>query len=157
MPVLRSTIEVARPPAEVFAAATDPTRFSEWQRDVESVRVLAGGRFETTRRFAGARRRLLQQVTRDDPPRHWAAQGVEGPIRPHASVTVEPITGGARVTFTLEFEAHGLGVAILPLVRRQAERGAPVSYANLKRLLERGAASSPGGAAAPTADPGGHD
>lgn len=140
MPVLESTIEIARPPAEVYAVATDPTRFPEWQRDVQSVRMLPGGRFETTRRFAGARRVLLQQIVHDDRPRYWAAQAVAGPIRPHATINVEAMDGGSRsrVTFTLEFEGHGVGVAILPLVRRQAERGAPVSYANLVRLLERG-------------------
>jgi len=144
MSVLESTIEVARPPAEVFAVATDPTRFPEWQRDVESVRMLPEGRFETTRRFAGARRTLTQRISRNDPPLYWAAEGIDGPIRPSATITVEPIDGGARarVTFTLDFEGHGVGVAILPLVRRQAERGAPMSYDNLKRLLERGPNSS---------------
>jgi uncharacterized protein YndB with AHSA1/START domain len=142
MPVLRSTIEIDRPPAEVFAVATDPTRFPEWQRDVRSVQVLPDGRFETTRTFAGARRTLTQQIIRNDPPGHWAAQGLDGPIRPHASVTVEPVGDGTRssVTFTLDFEAHGVGVALLALVRRQAERGAPRSYAELKRLLEAGPA-----------------
>jgi hypothetical protein len=35
-----------------------------------------------------------------------------------------------------DFEGHGLGVPLVPLVRRQAEKAAPVSYENLKRLLE---------------------
>jgi hypothetical protein len=41
------------------------------------------------------------------------------------------------VTFTLDFEGHGLGVPLVPVVRRQAEKAAPTSYANLKKLLER--------------------
>jgi uncharacterized protein YndB with AHSA1/START domain len=133
-----STIEIARPPGEVYAYATDPARFPEWQRDVVSVRVLGDGRFETTRRFAGARRTLTQRITRDDPPHGWSAAGIDGPIRPLATVAVEPLDGGARsrVTFILDFEGHGLGVALLPLVRRQVARGAPVSYRNLKALLE---------------------
>jgi hypothetical protein len=32
----------------------------------------------------------------------------------------------------------GLGIPLVPLVRRQAEKVAPVSYTNLKRLLEQG-------------------
>jgi uncharacterized protein YndB with AHSA1/START domain len=28
------TIDIARPPTEVFAYATDPTRFAEWQQGV---------------------------------------------------------------------------------------------------------------------------
>jgi uncharacterized protein YndB with AHSA1/START domain len=38
MAPLVSTIEIARPPEEVFAYATNPTRFAEWQNDVVRVR-----------------------------------------------------------------------------------------------------------------------
>jgi uncharacterized protein YndB with AHSA1/START domain len=138
MAPLVSTIEIARPPQEVFAFATDPKRFPEWQRDVTSVRMLGDSEFATTRRFGGAERTLTQQIIRNDPPHNWTAQGVNGPFRAHATIAVEPIEGGAhsRVTFTLDFEAHGLGMPLVPLVRRQAAKGAPASYQNLKKLLE---------------------
>ena len=138
MSALVSTIEIDAAPEVVYAYATDPERFSEWQRDVAGVKLLDGGRFETTRRFAGTRNTLTQQVVQDDPPREWAAKGLDGAIRAHASVRVEPLDGGrrSRVTFTLDFDAAGLGTAILPLVRRQAAKAAPLSYDNLKRRLE---------------------
>jgi uncharacterized protein YndB with AHSA1/START domain len=138
MAPLVSTIEIARPPEEVFAYATDPLLFAEWQHDVVSVRMLVDAQFTTTRRISGAERTMTQQITRNDPPRSWAAQGIDGPIRPHATITVEPIDDGtrSRVTFALDFEGHGLGVPLLPLVRRQARNGAPTSYRNLKKLLE---------------------
>lgn len=131
-------IEIACPPQEVFAVATDPLRFAEWQPDVVSVQLLDASRIATTRRMTGGERTILQEITRNDPPNGWAARGVDGPIRPQATITVEPISGGAgsRVTFTLDFEGHGLGVPLVPLVRRQAEKAAPTSYANLKQLLE---------------------
>jgi hypothetical protein len=74
----------------------------------------------------------------DEAPHRWVAKGIDGPIRPHAGVAIDPIDGGtrSRVTFTLDFEGHGIGVPLVPVVRRQAGRGAPASYANLKRLLE---------------------
>jgi uncharacterized protein YndB with AHSA1/START domain len=138
---LVATIEIVRPPEEVFAFATDPLRFSKWQHDV--MRVRTGGdsqftTFTTTRRIGGAERTIIQQITRNDPPRAWAAQGIEGPIRPHATITIEPDNDStrSRVTFTLNFEGHGLGVPLVPLVRRQPQRGAPISYRNLKELLE---------------------
>jgi uncharacterized protein YndB with AHSA1/START domain len=138
MAPLVSTIEIARPPEEVFAFATEPLHFAEWQHDVVSVRMLGDSRFTTTRRISGAERTMTQQITRNDPPRSWAAQGIDGPVRPHATITVEPIDDGtrSRVTFTLGFEGHGLGVPLVPLVRRQAQKGAPISYRNLKKLLE---------------------
>ncbi len=138
MEPLVSTIEIERPPDEVFAVATNPLRFAEWQRDVVTVRALDESRFITTRRVGGTERTFTQQIIRNDPPRSWAAQGIDGPIRPHATITVEPIDGGtrSRVTFTLAFEGRGLGVPLAPLVRRQAQKGAPISYQNFKKLLE---------------------
>jgi uncharacterized protein YndB with AHSA1/START domain len=143
MPPIVSTIDIARPPDEVFRYVTDPSRFAEWQRDV--VRVQAdpgplpvGATFTTYRRMGGTERATIQQVTEASAPRTWAARGIDGPIRPHAVVTIEPLDGGtrSRVTFALDFEGHGVGVALLPVVRRLTRRGSPVSYGNLKRLLE---------------------
>ncbi|SCL49040.1 SRPBCC family protein [Micromonospora chersina] len=138
MAAQQSTIEIARPPHDVFAYATDPSRFAEWQADVVGVQV-GDAEFTTTRRINGTERAMRQRITHNDPPHRWAAQGIDGPVRPHATITVEPLDGGtrSRVTFTLDFEGHGIGVALLPLVRRQSRRAAPVSYQKLRQLLER--------------------
>jgi uncharacterized protein YndB with AHSA1/START domain len=138
MAALVSTIEIARAPKEVFEYATDPARFAEWQRDVVRVRMGERNTFATTRRFAGAERTMTQEITHNEPPYRWGARGIDGPVRPHATITIEPLDGGARsrITFTLDFEGHGLGVPLIPLVRRQARAGAPVSYRNLQRILE---------------------
>ena len=141
-----SSIDVARPPDEVFSYVCDPSRFAEWQRDVVRVRLEGddppgvGGRFTTSRRIGGVERTMTQEVTELEPPRSWAVKGVDGPIRPSAKVTVEPLDGGARsrVTFALDFEGHGIGRPLVPAVRRQAMKAAPTSYRNLKRRLERG-------------------
>lgn len=137
-------IEVALPADEVFAYIADVTRFPEWQDDVVSVRIAedrpptVGTRFTTTRRMGRAERSMTQEIIEISPPCRWAARGVDGPIRPTATITVEPSGDGARsrVTFTLELEGHGIGVPLLPLVRRQARAGAPISFGNLKKRLE---------------------
>jgi uncharacterized protein YndB with AHSA1/START domain len=140
-----SRIDIDRPPDEVFSYLSDPARFAEWQGDVVDVRLEGdrpfglGARFATTRRIGGVERTMTQEVTELRPPGSWAVAGVDGPIRPSAKVTVEPLDGGrrSRVTFALDFEGHGLGRPLLPAVRRQAARAAPISYRNLKRRLER--------------------
>ena len=139
-------IEVARPPDEVYRYAADPTRFAEWQGDVVTVRMdgddplRVGTRFTTVRRVGPAEHSMVQEVTAADRPRAWAVRGVAGPIRPSASIVVEPLDGGARsrVTFTLDFEGHGVGVPLVPAVRAVAAKGAPRSYQNLKQRLESG-------------------
>ena len=146
MSPLVSTIETDRPPDEVFSYLTDPTRFPEWQRDVVSVRMEDGGpglgsRFTTTRRIGRTDRTMTQEVTEYSPPTKWAVQGVAGPIRPHASITVEPLDGGvrSRVTFKLGFDGYGIGVALVPMIRRMAAKSAPISLSTVKRLLDSGA------------------
>jgi uncharacterized protein YndB with AHSA1/START domain len=144
MPPIVSTVEIAAPPGDVFAYAADPLRFAEWQDDVVTARMddgdatSVGSRFTTTRRIAGAQRTMTQQVSEARPPTTWAARGVDGPIRPNATITIEPLDGGARsrVTFALDFEGRGIGVALLPLVRRMTQRTAPRSYRKLKERLE---------------------
>jgi uncharacterized protein YndB with AHSA1/START domain len=141
-----SSIEIGRPPEEVFAYATDPARFAEWQADVIGVRVEGdgppgvGSRFTTTRRVGGAERTMTQEITEHHAPHSWAAAGIDGPVRPSASISVEPLGDGARsrVTFTLDFEGHGIGRPLVPVVRRQALKQAPASYRKLKRRLETG-------------------
>jgi uncharacterized protein YndB with AHSA1/START domain len=138
MRAVESTIEIACPPAEVYAYATDPRHFAEWQHDVVEVQMRGELEFATVRRFGGARRTTTQRITRAEPPHVWSAYGTAGPVRPHATFTIEPIHDGAgsRVTFALAFEGHGIGVALLPLVREQARKIAPHSYETLRGLLE---------------------
>jgi uncharacterized protein YndB with AHSA1/START domain len=148
MPPIVSNVEIARPPDEVYAYVTDPSRFPEWQHDVVRVRVEpgrppgVGSRFTTVRRIGRVEQTTTQEVTAADPPRSWAVRGVDGPFRPNAAVTVAPLDGGAgsRVTFALDFEGQGIG-RLLPLevIRRMAAKGAPRSYRNLRERLERGA------------------
>jgi uncharacterized protein YndB with AHSA1/START domain len=146
MPPIVHSIEINRPPEEVFSYVTDPARFPEWQYDVERVRMDGdglpgvGSRFTTTRRIGRAERTMTQEITEIDPPTSWAADGVAGPIRPSANITVEPLNHStrSRVTFALDFRGHGIGVPLVPIIRRIAAMGAPKSYQNLKKRLENG-------------------
>ena len=144
VPPLVSEIEIARPAEEVFAYATDPTRFPEWQNDIVEVRTAengqlgVGGRFTTTRRIGRGPRTMTQEVTEVSPPRSWAARGIDGLFRPSAAITVEPIDGGARsrVTFTLDFAGQGFGDLHTPVILKMAAKMAPTSYRHLKERLE---------------------
>lgn len=148
MALIENTIEIGRPPDVVFGYVTDLAAFPQWQQDVVSVEVegdgpaAVGTRFRTARRIGGAVRTTVQEITELDGPWRFAARGVEGILRPYATVTVEPLDGGARsrVTFGLDFEGHGAGIPLVPAVRRMAAKGAPVSHRQAKHLLETGEA-----------------
>ena len=139
--MIETIVDIDRPPDEVFAVATDPMRFPEWQRDVASVQLEGSGvgaQFATTRQIGPAKQTIVQEITRDDPPLSWSARGISGLILANGRIDVEPLDEGrrSRVTFTLSFDARGAGRALLPLVERMTRAGAPRSYQNLKEMLE---------------------
>lgn len=145
MPPITVSIEVARSVEEVFTYVTDPSRFSEWQKGVVSGHMDSAGapkvgdHCHTTRRIGFSDRPDTSELVRFDPPRQWGVRGVDGPIRAVVDVTVEPHSDtSAEVTIALEFEGHGVGRLLVPLVvRRQANREMPVNLAALKERLER--------------------
>jgi hypothetical protein len=80
------------------------------------------------------------EITEFDPPRRTSFKVMDGPIRPVGKVEVEPLDEGARsrVTLELDFEGHGIGRLLLPLVRRDARKHVPLDQAQLKERLEAG-------------------
>jgi hypothetical protein len=85
---------------------------------------------------------MTMEMTELNPPRSWAVRGIDGPVRGIVNGTVEPLDDGARsrVTIELDFEGHGLGKLLVPLVvRRQAQQEMPRNLQNLKERLESGA------------------
>ena len=84
-PASASTV-VDRPAAEVFAYATDPAHFPEWQQGVIDGHLdppgpaHVGTKCVTTRRIGGADRTVTSELTHIDAPRAW---GVRGHRRTH--------------------------------------------------------------------------
>jgi Polyketide cyclase / dehydrase and lipid transport len=78
MPPVVTSAEIGRPAAEVFAYATDPARFSEWQKGVVDGHMdgpvggaqtpAVGAKCVTTRRIGGASRPSTSELVHIDPP-----------------------------------------------------------------------------------------
>lgn len=144
MPPITTTTEVNRSAQDVFAYATDPTRFREWQKGVIDGHMdgadtpSVGTRCLTTRRIGFANRPVTSEVAHIDPPRTWGVRGADGPIRARVGVTVEPLTDTrSRLTITIDFQGHGLGRLLVPLgVEREARKEMPANLARLKERLE---------------------
>jgi uncharacterized protein YndB with AHSA1/START domain len=140
-----SSIEISRPPEEVFAYVTDPSRLAEWQESLVSAHAEGGGpptvgsRAKTTRRVGRGEREMTMEMTEVNAPSSWAVRGIDGPVRAIVKGTVEPLDGGARsqATIELDFAGHGIGKLLVPLVvRRQAEKELPRNMRALKERLE---------------------
>jgi uncharacterized protein YndB with AHSA1/START domain len=141
-------VDISRPPDEVFAYLTDPAHLTEWQESLVSARMeggstpAVGSRMTSVRKVAGGERTMTSELTEYDPPRRFRFRGIDGPVRAFGSGSVEPLEGGtrSRVTVELDFEGHGIGKLLVPLlVRRQARKELPKNQQNLKQRLEGGA------------------
>jgi uncharacterized protein YndB with AHSA1/START domain len=150
MPPIVTSAEIDRPAVEVFAYATDPTRFREWQKGVVDGHLdgpgdgtqapAVGAKCVTTRRIGGANRPSTSELVHIDPPRTWGVRGIDGPIRAVVDVVVEPVTDSrSRLTISVDFTGHGIGKILVPLmVRPEARKEMPDNMAALKHKMEAG-------------------
>lgn len=139
-----TSIDIDRPASDVFAYVTDPSRFHEWQRGVvrgemaEPGATVVGSHCRMVRRIGGADRSSTSVVTEISPPTAWGVRGIDGPIRACVDVTVQAVgKTRARVSIDVDFEGHGIGRVLVPLiVRRQAAKEMPANVRRLKSRLE---------------------
>jgi uncharacterized protein YndB with AHSA1/START domain len=144
------SIEIARPPEEVFAYLDDLARHGEWQEQLVSVRVQGGGptavgtRATETRRIGPGTHDTTYEVTEHSPPHHFAFRAIDGPVRPFGRGIVEPVGDGSRsrATIELDFEGQGMGRLLVPLVRSEASKQVVQDQQRLKERLESGAAAA---------------
>ncbi len=143
--MIRSSIEINRPPAEVFAYIDELDRHGEWQAAIISARkeppgpTRLGTRNFETRRVPGGAREFETEIVEYNPPRRIRGRGLHGPIRPIVTVIVEPLDNGrrSRVTTELVLEGRGIGKLLAILIRRAARKQVPRDQARLKEILER--------------------
>jgi uncharacterized protein YndB with AHSA1/START domain len=144
-PIVES-VEIARSPDDVFAYLGQLERHPEWQGQVESSELVTEGpthlgtRAKHVRNVPGGKRTITFEISEYEPPRRMSFKGIDGPIRANGTVDVEPLDDGARsrVRLQLDFEGHGFGKLLLPLVRRDARKHVPIDQATLKERLESG-------------------
>ena len=143
-PIIHS-VDIERSPDEVFAYITDPSRFTEWQSAVVSARAESseplqqGSRLVMTRTMGNRTQTMTSEYTVYDPPRRYAFRVIDGPVRAIGKGSLEPLGegGGTRFTMELDFEGHGIGKLLVPLVvRRQAKKELTQTHADLKTTLE---------------------
>jgi uncharacterized membrane protein len=147
--VIKDSIEINRPAAEVFAYLDQLDRHGEWQSSLVSVKVetegptRVGTRVVERRKVPGGARDIPYEITAYEPPRKASFRGTAGPVRPVGTVTVEPLgQSGSRMSLELELEGHGLGKLFAMVARRQAAKEVPESHKKFKELVESGAAKA---------------
>lgn len=148
MSAIKEAVDIDRRPEEVYSYAIDPSHLPEWQESAVSAHrvgdapIGVGSKVQVTRRVGRRVFPMTMEVTEFDPPRSWRLHGVDGPVRGDVHGTIEPLDEGrrSRLTLDLDFEAHGMGKVLVPLVVRPfARKEMPKNEQRLKNLLEHSA------------------
>ena len=144
MAPITGSVEITRPPQDVFEYVADLSRQGEWQTGLEKVVVQTEGptrvgtKAVDTRHVPGGVRDIPYEITECDAPRRLSFRVTGGPLRPEGSLTLTSLDNGTRtrVDFAMEFHGHGLGVVLLPIANRDARKHVPDDMAALKQRLE---------------------
>jgi carbon monoxide dehydrogenase subunit G len=136
------TIEIARPPEEVFAYLTDVSNLPEWQSGVRSAEIVGGGepragaRIAESRHLLGRELQTTLEIAEYEPPRLFALRALDGPVPFSVRHELAPAGGGTRLTVTGEGDAGLLPGLAAGIVVRRAERQLRRDFERLRRLLE---------------------
>ena len=134
------SIDIDRPPADVFAYLTDATNLPQWQSSAIESRWegerAAGARLIERRTFLGREVSSEVEVTAYEPDRRFALKSLSGPFPFEADHVLETRDGGTRLVFHGNAEPGGFFKLGGPMVRRAAERQFKSDFATLKRILE---------------------
>lgn len=144
MPEIEKTIEIARPPAEVFAVLADIEAANAWIPGLKSSQKLtpgpiaAGTKARQVKFLQGKDRPIDLTVATVDPGRKLSFIGTpEG--RPPAYIDwhLAAIAGGTLVTERIRFEVPGVMKIITPLIRMGLSGQMEREVAALKLRVER--------------------
>ena len=140
MPEATNTVEIARPPADVFAFLADGTNGLRWRSGVIDVvhKVGEGKGAVYTQGVKGPFGRRVPadyELTAYEPERRIAFRAIAGPVRPEGSYELERAGGGTRLTFSLRWTPTGFARLMAPMVAKTM-RSEVAQLARLREVLE---------------------
>ncbi|RPF36616.1 SRPBCC family protein [Streptomyces sp. TLI_185] len=145
MSAIHEEFDVDCRPEDAWAYIIDPSHMPEWQLSAVATEQLddrpfgLGSRVRVTRHIGRRDIPMTMECTQYEPQRSWTVRGIDGPIRGNFHGEITPLDDGRRthVTMDLDFEGHGIGKVLLPLVvRPQVRKEMPRNEQLLKDKLE---------------------
>ena len=136
------TIQVSKPPAEVFAYIADLENAPQWVPDLVSVTKVSAGvvgvgtRYDEVVRMGGKESTAELEVTEYEPDRTFAHKGQGGPAHFTGRFIVEPDKGGTRLRHEYTVEMTGFAKLMAPFANRWVKKNTEAGLENLKRKLE---------------------
>jgi uncharacterized protein YndB with AHSA1/START domain len=136
------TIEIARPPEEVFAYLADVSNLPVWQSGVRRAEIVGGGearagaRIAETRHLLGRELHTTIEIAEYEPPHVFALRALDGPVPFSVRHELDQVPDGTRLTVIGEGDAGLLPGFAAGIVARRAEKQFRRDFERLKHLLE---------------------
>jgi len=141
MPEAEHTIQIARPPADVFAFLADGTNDPQWRSGVTDIRLRsgtgAGAVYEQGVKGPFGRRVPADyEITVYEPDRRLGFRAIAGPVRPEGTYELRPVDVGTEVTFSLRCTPSGFAKLMTPMVAGTM-RSEVAQLDRLREVLQR--------------------
>jgi len=139
VPSFSHSVEVSRPPEEVFPWLLEEDKVPRWSGDLEHYEVLGtlgrGTHVLQTLKVAGGLK-VDMEVTGYDPPRGAETRFESNGVKVVNNYSLEPNGAGTKLTQTFEAKASGLtGRMIIPLVQSKLEQKLTQDLEKLREVL----------------------
>ncbi len=141
MATYKHTVEIERPPEEVFAFVTQPANYQRWQPSLIEVRphfrgpLRVGSEATEVRRFLDREVETTWTCVEHEPCSRSAIASEDGPVPFQGTFILEPSEHGTCFTWIVETRGTASRVGG-PVVGRATKRELATSSRRLKQLLE---------------------
>lgn len=134
------TLEIARPPEEVFARLVDLERLPEWQASALASSadgpLAEGTRITERRRILGRELQNELEVTAYDAPRRLTLRALGGPVRFTVDHQLVEDSGSTLLQVVAEAKPGAFMKLAEPMLARTAEQEMRQDFERLKKQLE---------------------
>jgi uncharacterized protein YndB with AHSA1/START domain len=145
MGAFHTSVDISRPPAEVFAFVAEPHNMPRWYDAVDHVAKTTNGpsglgaRYDVTRSLPGGQVHNDVELTEHKPNRHVTLESRNEPTPFRYHYTLEPTSEGTRLTLDGSISGAGLPGPIGRLdglATQLFKRGMRHNLNQLKRIIE---------------------